>query len=297
MGTVTSITFDKESPNQDSIRKIAQNVYKNFESKLSAWNKDSEISRICEFAGSNISVKVSSDMVKVYEDAFRIADESGGAFNPLVGNVMKLWGFNGGKLPHCVPSDDDIAAIEFSMTDVNWTNGYIRLMKGGMSIDLGAIAKGEAVDFVYNEISKKYPNENLIIDLGGNLRVMGNKARKIGVRNPFRSGFAETVTLTNGEAIATSGNYERFVKIGGKRYAHILDGRTGYPVHGMAAVTVIAPTAALADALSTTLFILGVDEGKSFLKKFYPNVAALWIPDTPDSLKIIYSEKMKKRCD
>ncbi len=235
----------------------------------------------------------------MYDDAFRIARESGGAFNPLVGNVMKLWGFNGGRVPERAPSEEEIARIPFSLNEASWHDGFICLMSGGMTIDLGAIAKGAAVDAVYDGIRRIHPDEelDLLIDLGGNLRVLGNKKWKTGIRNPFGGGLAGTVVLTNGEAIATSGNYERFVTIGGKRYAHILDGRTGKPVQGMAAVTVIAPTAALADALSTTLFILGADEGRIFLNRYYPDVAALWIPDNPEKREIICSERMKKRFD
>ncbi len=297
MGTVAGLSFKEGSPVQDLIRVDAQNIYSTFEKKLSAWKKDSDICKICEQAGLGVPVKISDDVAWVYEEAFRVAKESGGAFNPLIGNVMKLWGFNGGEIPNEVLSEEEIATVPFSLNDVVWTNGTMRLAKKGMTIDLGAIAKGAAVDAVYDEIRRKYQGEklDLLIDLGGNLRVVGEKTWKTGVRNPFRDGLIGVVVLKNGEAIATSGNYERFVMIGGKRYAHILDGRTGRPVHGVAAVTVIAPTATLADALSTTLFILGPDEGLAFLNKHYPDVDALWIPDDPQSKKIIYSKRMKTR--
>ena len=115
------------------------------------------------------------------------------------------------------------------------------------------------------------------------------------MRNPFGQGYAATITLTNGEAVATSGNYERFVEKNGVRYSHILDGRTGEPTTGIAGVTVIAPSAALADGLSTTLFVLGPDDGMRFLAKWHPGIAALWIPDAPDSPEIIANSVMAAR--
>jgi len=155
-----------------------------------------------------------------------------------------------------------------------------------MSLDLGAIAKGYAVDVAYDAL-KAAGHTNLLIDLGGDLRAMGEAAPgrggwRTGIRNPFRHG--ENIAqflLADGEGVATSGNYERFVEIEGIRYAHIMDARTAMPVTGMASVTVIAPTSMLADGLSTTLFVLGVERGAEFLKD-YPGSEAVWIPDTPE---------------
>jgi thiamine biosynthesis lipoprotein ApbE len=92
--------------------------------------------------------------------------------------------------------------------------------------------------------------------------------------------------LKPGEAVATSGNYERFVEIDHVRYAHIMDARTGRPVKGIAGVTVVAPSAMLADGLSTTLFVLGPEAGFQFLER-YPGCEAVWIRDTPESPEIL----------
>ena len=100
--------------------------------------------------------------------------------------------------------------------------------------------------------------------------------------------------LRDGEGVATSGNYERFVEMGGVRYAHIMDPRTMKPVTGMASVTVVAPTAMLADGLSTTLFVLGVEEGAEFLKG-YPGCEAVWIPDTPPRPVLFATPGLAKR--
>ena len=106
------------------------------------------------------------------------------------------------------------------------------------------------------------------------------------------------IALTNGESVATSGNYERFIERDGIRYSHILDGRTGEPTHGIAAVTVVTPAhygALLADGLSTTLFVLGPQTGADFLARNYPQALALWIPDQPTAPHVFATKEMARR--
>ena len=166
--------------------------------------------------------------------------------------------------------------------------------------DLGAIAKGFAVDAACRTLSPDIPCAGLLVDLGGNLRAVRGSWRT-GVRNPFGDGYAAVVTLTDGESVATSGNYERFVERDGVRYSHILDGRTGEPVSGIAGVTVVTPAAlgaTLADGLSTTLFVLGPKEGARFLREHaeaYGAAQALWIPDTPEKPEILATPEMAAR--
>ena len=138
------------------------------------------------------------------------------------------------------------------------------------------------------------------MDLGGNLRVVRGDWRT-GVRNPFGDGPAAVITLTDGESVATSGNYERFIERDGKRYSHILNGRTGEPVTGIAGVTVVTPAAlgaTLADGLSTTLFVLGPEAGMRFLREqaeAYGAAQALWMPDTPAHPEILATPEMAAR--
>ena len=142
----------------------------------------------------------------------------------------------------------------------------------GKGPDLGAIAKGFAVDLAAARLLRGGgPGRELLIDLGGNLKVVHGVWRT-GIRDPFGTGgIVRTLTLTNGMACATSGEYER-----GK---HIRDGRTGVPVtNDVASVTVVHPSSAmLADGLSTTLFVLGRERGEAFLKEHYPEARAYWI--------------------
>ena len=175
--------------------------------------------------------KVSPEMRPCYEAAFRLQKVSGGVFNPF------------------------------------WRGE-------GTCPDLGGIAKGFAVDLAAaklgSEVSalSKRSGEGLLLDLGGNLKVVSGEWRT-GIRNPY--GEMRAILLTNGMACATSGEYER-----GK---HIYDGRTGMAVsNNLVSVTVVHPTSAmLADGLSTTLFVLGKEEGERFLHDHYPEAEAYWI--------------------
>jgi len=269
MGTVAALSFRGETGDRYEVREAVAGVYDRVNAKLSAWDEDSELSRFARAKTNDLSF-VSDDVRPCYECAFRLARESGNAFNPRLGATLRDLGFT-------------------RVSDV----------------DLGAIAKGFAVDAAYDELvatgyARRPDGGALLIDLGGNLRSAAGEWRT-GVRNPFAATgesappHAAIIVLTNGEAVATSGNYERFVEKDGIRVSHILDGRTGQPVQGIAGVTVLAESAMMADGLSTTLFVLGPKAGMEFLAKHYPGTAALWIPDNPDDPCIIATPSMRPR--
>ena len=262
MGTVAGLAFRGDFPGHDATRTRVQKIYERLDALLSAWDPDSELSRISRDGVSNWTERASAEVAECYRTAFELAERSRGAFNPLIGAKMRELGFSQGR--------------HFA------------------DFDLGAIAKGFAVDVAWRDMMGEKPVPDALIDLGGNLRVVSGNWRT-GVRNPFGEGYAATIVLTNGEAVATSGNYERFVEKNGIRYSHILDGRTGEPVAGTAGVTVVAPSAMIADGLSTTLFVLGPEKGARFLGKWHPGAQALWIPDTPESPCILATPEMAAR--
>jgi thiamine biosynthesis lipoprotein len=263
MGTVAGMTFRGEAqPDVDAVCRLVRKRYERLEGLLSAWDSDSELSRLSREGCTNWPARVSPEVAECYRAALLLAERSGNAFNPRVGAKLRELGAGNGQ--------------HYS------------------DFDLGAIAKGFAVDAAWDEVTGTFGASDMLIDLGGNLRVVGGEWRT-GVRNPFGDGYAATVVLTNGEAVATSGNYERFVERDGIRYSHILDGRTGEPTSGIAGVTVVAPTATLADGLSTTLFVLGPEEGERFLEKWHPGILALWIPDTPSNPRIVATPAMAAR--
>ena len=269
MGTIAGITFrGGDAATQEAIRESVQQTYSRLNALLSAWNPESELCRLVREGDTNAFTRASTEVRPCYQAALNLATASGNAFNPRVGARMRELGFSQGK-----------AFCDF---------------------DLGAIAKGFAVDVACSALPHDLHFEGLLIDLGGNLRAVRGDWRT-GVRNPFGDGLAATLVLAEGESVATSGNYERFVVRDGIRYSHILDGCTGNPVTGIAGVTVVTPAslgATLADGLSTTLFVLGPEKGMNFLREHaaaYGAAQVLWIPDTPENPSILATKEMAAR--
>jgi len=287
-------------------RDIAQAVFDGLDADLSVWKPESPISAVNRAAGTPAALPASPAFAAVLRAALDTAALSDGAFNPLIGPVMRAWGFNGADARPAPPEPAELAA---ALALADWrsvaftpspTGATVRLPVAGMRLDLGAAAKGYAVDLAWERLTSA-GYTNLLVDLGGNLRALGEAAPgrggwRTGVRNPFSgdSAILASFLLRSGEAVATSGNYERFIEINGVRYAHIMDGRTATPVTGMAGVTVTAPDALTADILSTTLFILGPQKGIALLRQ-HPGCEVAWIPDTPDRPTVLATPGLAAR--
>ncbi len=304
MGTVAAIQAQSMEEAKKG-RELIQPLFERVNTLFSTWQETSELSRLNQAAGKNELTPLSPEVATLVAAALQIAEASDGAFNPLAGSLMSFWGFTQERAPSALSSEE---ALQEARKLADWhriqfypTSTPVRLYlpHPGMKLDLGAIAKGYAVDLAYNTLTQ-VGTTNALIDLGGNLRAIGEASPgrggwRTGIRNPFVDGSCTAQFLmTNGEAVATSGNYERFVEIANKRYGHIMDVRTGRPVTGMAGVTVVAPSAMLADALSTTLFVLGPEAGVAFLKH-YPGCEAIWIPDNPEKLTLLCTPGIAKR--
>ena len=295
MGTIAAVQCTDHTAAPQA-RDLAQTAFDDLDRELSTWKNDSTLSVVNQAAGKGHPVSISPAFATVLRTALDICKESEGAFNPMIGPVMHAWGFNGADSRPSTPSETELkaaaaladwrAVVFVSQPDC----ASVHLPTAGMRLDLGAIAKGYAVDLAWTRL-KAANHTNLLIDLGGNLRAIGEAAPgrggwRTGVRNPFvKDALIGMFLMHDGEAVATSGNYERFVEIDGVRYAHIMDAQTGKPVTGMAGTTVIAPDAMTADVLSTTLFVLGPQKGTAFLRK-HPGCEALWIPDKPNNLTV-----------
>jgi thiamine biosynthesis lipoprotein len=230
-------------------------------------------------------VKAPDEALRVLGRALYFAELSGGKFDPTIGPLVKLWGIGlGGE---SVPPQDE---IDRALSLVNWRdvvldgeNGTVFLKKKGMMLDLGGIVKGYAADEALAIVIASGAG-GVLIDLGGNIITYGEKSGvqagkpwRIGVQDPLKErGEFTGVLETAGGAVVTSGNYERFFEQDGVRYHHILSTETGYPVeNGILSVTVTQNVpnrngvggALGADALSTTLFALGLDDGLSLIDK------------------------------
>lgn len=284
MGTFAciSVPADEEAA-LDAVERLTRANLSGLDDRLSIFKPDSEISRLNRAAGLS-AVKVSGDTEEVLRLSRHYAGLTGGAFDPTVAPLVSFWGFNKGRQPESVPGESGIRtfAEKVGCRNLSLSNGLAFLSRDGMSVDLGAIAKGYAVDVCFQSVATGLVR-NLMINLGGNIRCRGEAAPgrpwSIGIRDPFsRERIIGTIRLSNGMAVATSGNYEKFVTIQGKRYAHIIDPRSGRPVEGVASVTVIATNAVEADAMSTAVFVMG---GKGALPVLtdLPGCHSILIPD------------------
>lgn len=286
MGTIASLSVPAaEKDGLAARREIVAGRFSELEGALTIFREGSDIARVNASAGE--PVRIGGDAMRALSAALAMAEASDGAFDPTVGPLMATWGFRGGAPLSEPPPEETLAAARAL---VGWTNVVANgdtaaLASPGMRLDLSGSAKGFAVDEAFDAL-RAAGATNFLVNLGGNIRVSGVPARgretwRIAVRDPIRPGRPlGTIMLRDGEAVATSGDYERFVVIGGIRYAHIMDARTGWPSRGVAGVTVRAPAAGLADCLSTALFVMGPEDGRGLLAK-YPGCEAIWISSEP----------------
>ncbi len=273
MGTVAEFEAAGDPAMAARMRNVVADAFAEVEEELSVFLTNSVVSRLNR--GEAVEVPESGHAATVIGFALETAEASGGAFDPTVGPLMRVWGLRGGggALP-------PLNVISNTLASVGWWRvrlvpvgeGRVRISTRGAEIDLGGIAKGYAVDLAVHRLAEA-GRTDFLVNLGGNIRVHGAPATgradwNIAVRDPSgrRPPSPLPRHLRSGEAVATSGSYERFVEINGKRFSHIIDPRIGTPVdNGLASVSVIAPSAMMADAYSTTLFVLGGKAGAAFL--------------------------------
>lgn len=290
MGSFAAVSLPAaDAQRVDQAAALARDSVDAIERELSAFLPGSTVVRLNQAAGAGNAIPLPPHGAAIFalaEEGHRLSQ---GAFDPTVGPYLRIWGFRGTNAPAAVPTAAQRAA---AASRVGWQrverrDGSARLPLAGMELDFGGIAKGYAVDIAFDRLRQSGLSA-VLVNLGGNLRACGaarpgRPGWRIAVRNPFLpygEGRIGTLILSGGRATATSGRYERFVEIGGRRYAHVIDPRSGEPVGGLAQVTVLAGSAGEADALSTALFVLGPREGAALLRAT-PRVQALFVPDPP----------------
>lgn len=295
LGTVCNIQLFTEKPQMEveSILETCTHRLEELERHLSANAETSTLIDINKAAGVS-AVNVPADIYPLFERAAFFAEKTDGAFNPVIGSVVKLWniGFENVRKP----ADRDIkeALSRTDYRDLQLTGAAVFLKKEGMKLDLGAIAKGFAADEL-SRIVKQAGIAHAVIDIGGTISTVGARPDgnlwNIGIRDPrVQQGQPVISAPVESLSISTSGSYERYFEQDGVRYHHILDPATGYPVrNNLTAVSVFSDSATDADALSTACFVLGYEKAIKLLAEL-PGTEALFIFDdnsihTTDGLK------------
>ena len=268
MGTQATITiWDRE----ELSKKASTEAFKIFDQvneTLSTYIEESEISKLNREAFDN-KFKCSTYLWENLVTAKKAYEFSNGGFDVTIRPLVQLWRFN--QKRDQLPTDEEIknalGKIGFDKIEFFPEEQAVKFKHEGLQVDLGGIAKGYAVDLAVLRL-KELGIKRAIIDLGGNMYCFGEMpkgltAYNIAIKNPVDKKSALFTVPLKGQSIATSGNYERFVMIDGKRYPHIVDPRTGWPVDKVDSVTVISPSALWSDILSTSIFV----EGDKFIDK------------------------------
>lgn len=255
---------------------------------MSTYQEDSELSCFNR-SRSTHWIAVSSELVKVLAEAQKISRLSGGAFDVTVGPLVNLWGFGPSQHTDKIPSLHQVEIekekVNFKLLKVRNLPPALKKQRGDIYVDLSAIAKGYGVDRVA-ELLESQGIHNYLVDIGGEERIKGYGPEGI----PWRIAIEQPVTgerkverileLTAG-AVATSGDYRNYFEQSGKRYSHIIVPSTGWPItHKLASVTVLTAMAIHADALATTLLVLGPEQGFQLAER--EQIAALFLIKTPE---------------
>lgn len=232
--------------------------------QLHAW-QPSELSRLNAALARGERTVVTPELAAMLRDAQRLSNESGDLFNPGIGGLIALWGFHAdtpsGKVPDAAAIARWVKAAP-RMRDLHIDGNTVWSDNPALQLDLGGYAKGLALDEAVT-ILKAHGIANALVNIGGNVIALGqhgDRPWRVGIQHPRKAGTLATLDLLDGEAIGTSGDYQRYFEAGGHRYSHLIDPRTGYPAQGMQSVTILvhgAHAGTRSDALSKPLFIGG----------------------------------------
>ena len=252
------------------------------ETLISSWDTHSQTSEINRNAGIK-PVKVDTELFQLIERAIGISKLTDGAFDISYASMDSIWQFDGSMTE--MPSEEEITAsiskVGFKNIILDKTNSTVYLKLTGMKIGFGAIGKGYAADKTKELlISKGVPAG--IINASGDMNTWGKQPNgsewKVAITNPLDKNKAFALLPITDGAVVTSGNYEKYVNFNGKRYTHIIDPRSGYPSSGIVSVTVFAPKAELADALATSVFVMGKEAGLDRIDQL-PKIECIIIDD------------------
>lgn len=266
MGTrfdITVVSVDEELGYINIEEAVAE--ISRIEKMISAWDAGSETSKINRNAGIR-PVKVSLELYKLIERSKQISELTDGAFDISYSSMDNIWKFDGSmkKRPTEQEIKNSVAKVGYEKIILNPEKQTVFLKQRGMKISFGAIGKGYAADKAKQLLVSKQVVSG-IINAAGDLTTWGTKASGkkwlIGIVNPLAKDKIVSWLPIVESSVATSGDYEKYVTFGGKRYSHIIDPRTGYPSSGITQVSIFAKSAEFCDALATAVFIMGKDAG------------------------------------
>lgn len=269
----------------DSIRAFQQIDYsvqeaRKIENTISSWIPHSQTSKINKNAGIS-PVKVDVELFELIERAKRVSKLTNGVFDITIDPLISVWKID--SIHTSIPSSEQIQQakklVNYQEIQLDKKNQTVFLPKKGMSVGFGGIGKGFVGEFLKVKLIKRGVNSGMI-SAGGDIIVWGNHPEQelwsIGIANPSEKNTLLGYLKVKNNSVVTSGNYEKYIEIHGKRYTHIINPQTGFPVEGLKSVTVVCANAELADALATACFVMGTEKGLKLINQL-KDVEALFV--------------------
>jgi len=277
-------------------------VLKQVNQEMSTYIPNSEISRFNQSNSGEI-FDISNGFARVLKESIRLGELSNGKLDITVGPLVNLWGFGPEQRPEKVPSEKVLtnALARIGLKNLHLDGNQLSKDIPDLYIDLSTTAKGYGVDMVA-ELIEANGIVNYLVEIGGEMRLKGFKHTgelwAIAIEKPILDPSGEQravhqVIIPKDNAVATSGDYRIYFEADGQRFSHIIDPATGRPInHNLVSVTVIHPSSMTADGLSTTLMVMGVEQGMKFAVK--NNLAALFISKSEDGFGEQFTVKFKQ---
>ena len=295
-GTTYSVTYQCGEDLQEEIEAELKKV----DDEFSMFNSQSIVARL----NNGEQPELSNDFIDVFKLARQVSEDTNGAFDITVAPLVNAWGF--GFKHEQMPSKEQVDSLRelIGYRYVTLKDKTITMQKPGMMLDFSAIAKGYGVDVVAR-LLERHDIKNYMVEIGGEITTRGiNPERvpwRIGVNKPSEDALNEnhelqTILNVTDKSMATSGNYRNFYVKGGKKYAHTIDPKTGYPVqHSLLSATVLTDRCAKADAYATSFMVLGMDGAKQILERHKELMAYLIYTDNKGNLSVWYSPSLKDK--
>ena len=269
-------------------RALSDQILSQFQSlqeRLHPWKSvsnhhSSELQQLNQAVANGEKITVAPDLAGMLQEITTFSTKSEGLFNPAIGHLIKFWGFQRDEFSPVDIQPEKIAALVNAhpqMADIHIADAEVSSENAAVNLDLGGYAKGYALDVAY-QFLKKNQVKNALINIGGNIIALGknqDQPWRVGIQHPRQPAALATVELSDGWAIGTSGDYQRYFELGGQRYCHLIDPRTGYPVQHTQAVTVLIPpktagsmqAGVLSDMASKPIFIAEAEHKAAMAKK------------------------------
>ncbi|WP_245546791.1 FAD:protein FMN transferase [Pseudopedobacter saltans] len=273
MGSVFEITVvahDQQEADKNTDLVIAE--ISRIENLISEWRPETQISLVNRNAGIQ-PVKVDREVFELTQRALVYSKMTNGAFDVSIAAMDKIWKFDGSMdtMPTAEAIKRSVQYVGYQFIVLDSLNSTIFLSRAGMKIGFGSIGKGYAAD-KGRELMKRIGVQAGIVNASGDIAAWGTqpngKPWLIGVNNPFKPHHILKKIRMKEAAVATSGSYEKYAEINGQRYSHIINPKTGYPSTGLTSVTIYGPSAEFANALSTSIMVMGAREGNKLLRQY-----------------------------